>query len=120
MIKKNYNHKVDIWSAGVIYYILVTGEPPFNGMSRAPNGQMGLDSNKIKQKILKGKADFSLKEFDNFDPRVKEVIQAMLTYDPAQRPEASDLLKHSYFLEKIDEKQQKEGNFRLNYFLCVV
>ena len=109
MIKKNYNKKVDIWSAGVIYYILITGNPPFNATVRGPNGQMGLDSNKIKEKILEGKADFNVKAFKYYDPRVKDIIQMMLTYDPKKRPEASEILKHSYFKEQINVKDQKEG-----------
>ena len=113
MIKKDYNHKVDIWSAGVIFYILVTGEPPFNAMIEGPNGNMGIDSNKIKEKILKGKVSFKSKVFKKFDPEVKEIIQAMLTYNPKKRPDAKELLQTTWFKTKVSKKKKQEGSFSI-------
>ena len=119
MIKKNYNHKVDIWSAGVIFYILVTGNPPFNAMVKGPNGNMGIDSDKIKEKILKGKISFKSKEFDKYDPGVKEIIKAMLIFDPNQRPDAKEILQHPWFKNKINPKKKKAGIiFSSNNFKC--
>ena len=109
MIKKNYNHKVDIWSAGVIFYILVTGKPPFNAMVRGANGNMGIDSDKIKEKILKGKVNFNIKEFEKYDHGVKEIINAMLTFNPKQRPDAKDILQHPWFKNKINLNKKKQG-----------
>jgi calcium-dependent protein kinase len=109
MIRKDYDHKVDIWSAGVIFYILVTGVPPFNAMVEGPNGNMGIDSKKIKEKILKGKTSFKAKLFKNFDPEVKEIIQAMLTYDPKERPDAKEILQYAWFKKKISKKKKEEG-----------
>ena len=39
MILKNYNHKVDIWASGVIFYVLLTGKPPFHAVSININGK---------------------------------------------------------------------------------
>lgn len=48
VFKENYSEKCDIWSCGVIMYILITGTPPFNGSNA-----------EIKQKILEGKVNYS-------------------------------------------------------------
>ena len=45
MLSKDYDHRCDIWSAGVILYILLCGFPPFNGE----------DDNKIIECVKKGK-----------------------------------------------------------------
>ena len=111
MIKKNYNHKVDIWSAGVIFYILLTGVPPFNAMVKGANGNMGIDSAKIKELILKGKVSFKSKVFKKYDPGIKEIIKSMLTYDPEERPNAKEILQHVWFKKKSKKKQpESKGN----------
>jgi len=115
MIKKNYNHKVDIWSAGVIFYILVTGTPPFNSMVKGANGNMGIDSTKIKELILKGKVSYKNKIFKKYDPEVKEIIKKMLTLNPKKRSDAKEILKHPWFKKKkIKNKKQEEGTPLMN------
>lgn len=115
MIKQNYDHKVDIWSAGVIFYILVTGKPPFDGAVKAPNGNVVLDSKQIKQKILEGRVNYKRRAFTLVNPGVLEIIQKMLTYDPELRPEAREILKHPYFQKKINPQVREKGSW-----ICLV
>jgi calcium-dependent protein kinase len=49
VIKKCYNNKCDLWSCGVIMYILYCGNPPYFGKS----------DDEVRDKILKGKLSFS-------------------------------------------------------------
>lgn len=109
MILKNYNYKVDIWAAGVIFYVLVTGKPPFNAVQRDVTGAKRLDQDKIKKLILKGQVDYSLPVFQNEGRCLKEIIQQMLKQNPDQRPEAKELLKHPFFLKKLDVKISDQG-----------
>ena len=52
VLKKNYNEKCDLWSCGVILFILLSGEPPFNGytdeeiMNNVKTGEYNLKSRK--------------------------------------------------------------------------
>lgn len=54
VLSGKYNEKCDIWSIGVIVYILLSGEPPFPGESDA----------EIIAKVRKGKYSFTSKDFE--------------------------------------------------------
>lgn len=97
VILNNYNHKVDIWAAGVIFYVLLTGKLPFHAVKPTPEGQSVVDGQRIKQLILQGKVDYSHAEFKALDPIFENIIRHMLQMDPSKRPEASQLLSLPFF-----------------------
>jgi calcium-dependent protein kinase len=109
MIQKNYNHKVDIWAAGVIFYVLLTGKPPFHATRTNSHGQVVLDNQMIKQLILKGQVDYSLSIFQKIGPMVVNILKAMLNMDPQRRPEAVQLLELPFFKLKEDSKINTQG-----------
>jgi calcium-dependent protein kinase len=89
VIAKQYNEKCDIWSLGVILYILLAGVPPFHGGT--------LDDDRIIiQSITKGEYSFGDKEWKNISPEAKELIRKMLTIDKNKRPSAETCLKHPW------------------------
>ena len=89
----NYNEKCDIWSIGVILYILLSGEPPFNG----PN------DNIIFERIKTYKYDFPEKKWKNISIEAKDLISKMLIQED-QRLSASQCLQHPWFNLIKDEK----------------
>ena len=113
ILKKNYNHKVDVWSAGVIFYILLSGEPPFNAMVTGTNGNMGIDSDKIKELILKEDVSFKKKIFGKYDPQVLEILKLMLNKNPNQRPEAKEILRFPWFRDNKSEKNGKPEGIKI-------
>ena len=89
VLKKHYDEKCDIWSCGVIMYILLSGRPPFPG-----------DSDKeIMDKVALGKYDLEESPFDQLSNSGKDLIKKLLVKDPKKRISASDALNHPWFKE---------------------
>jgi calcium-dependent protein kinase len=91
---EKYDEKCDVWSCGVIMYILLCGYPPFN----ADN------DTEILNKIKIGKFTFPEEEWDNVSSEAKDLISKMLAYKPADRYSASECLGHKWFSENISKK----------------
>lgn len=87
VLKKNYNEKCDIWSCGVILYILLSGHPPFYGK----------DDEEILARVGKGTFTFNLPEWEHVSEEGKDLIQQMLQFNPDLRPSAEQVLKHIWF-----------------------
>lgn len=87
VLNKSYNEKCDIWSLGVILYILLVGYPPFNGS----------DDKKIIDAVKKGKYTLDEPEWDDVSEEAVDLVKKCLTYDPDKRISASDALDHAWF-----------------------
>ena len=87
VINGEYDEKCDIWSCGVIFYVLLCGYPPFNGEN----------NEEIIECVQKGKFDFPEEEWSEVSDAAKDLIKKMLTYDPKERPSAKQILKHPWF-----------------------
>ena len=87
VLNEVYDEKCDIWSAGVILYILLCGYPPFNGET----------DKEIMDAVKKGEFDFPEEEWNVITDEGKDLIKKMLTYDPKKRPSANQVLQHPWF-----------------------
>lgn len=85
-LKRGYDEKCDIWSCGVITYILTCGYPPF----------FGDDDKAILESVKKGKFDFPSPDWDRNSKELKDFITSMLTMDPVKRASAADLIEHPW------------------------
>lgn len=92
VIKKSYNEKCDMWSCGVIMYILISGEPPFND-PRA-------DNDAIMKKVEAGKYDLEHGIWKSVSKEAKDLIKKLLTYDPAERISAEQALQHPWIADR--------------------
>uniref|UniRef100_A0A4W3H5W6 calcium/calmodulin-dependent protein kinase n=1 Tax=Callorhinchus milii TaxID=7868 RepID=A0A4W3H5W6_CALMI len=88
--KDPYGKPVDIWACGVILYILLVGYPPF----------WDEDQHKLYQQIKAGAYDFPSPEWDTVTPEAKNLINQMLTINPAKRITAPEALKHPWVCQR--------------------
>ena len=87
VLKKHYNEKCDIWSCGVIMYILLSALPPFNGS----------DDDEIFEKILIGKYDIESSPFDKVSNNCIDLIKNLLNKNVEERFSAEQALEHAWF-----------------------
>ena len=89
VLRKNYNAKCDIWSAGVIFFYLLYGNFPF----------MGENDDEIYAKIKIGK--YLVNQNVKVSEKAVDLLQKMLDYSPYTRLSAYDCLKHPWFDKDI-------------------
>ena len=75
VLKGEYDQKCDIWSCGVIFYILLCGYPPFDGDN----------DEQIYQAIESGNFDFPKENWNQVSQEAKNLIKKMLTLDINER-----------------------------------
>ena len=94
VLKKHYNEKCDVWSCGVITYILLSARPPFGGN----------DDNDIMERVAIGKYDLESPPFDKVSNSAKDLIRKLLTMDPNERITAEQALNHPWFKEQKSQE----------------
>ncbi|KAK7256908.1 hypothetical protein RIF29_30483 [Crotalaria pallida] len=86
VLKRNYGPEIDIWSAGVILYILLCGVPPFWAES-----EQG-----VAQAIIRGLIDFKREPWPSISESAKSLVKQMLEPDPNLRLTAKQVLEHPW------------------------
>jgi len=92
VIEGSYDEKCDIWSCGVLMYMMLCGQPPFNGSSRK----------EVMMKIRSGKFAFKSNIWQLITSEAKDLITQMLTLNPDKRPSCRQVLSHPWFLKDQD------------------
>jgi len=89
------NEKSDVWSCGVILFVLLSGTPPFSGK----------DDNEILKKAKNGKYSFDDAVWLNVSEDAKRFIKKMMEFDPKERYSAQDALNDSWFTKVFEVGQ---------------
>ena len=84
---KNYNEKCDLWSCGIILYILLSARPPFGGE----------EDEEIIESVKLGRYDLESSPFNSLTPNCLDLLKKLLTIDPKQRISAQEALQHKWF-----------------------
>lgn len=90
VLKGEYSFEADVWSVGVIAYILLSGFPPFWGSS----------DHTIFQRILENDVDFDYEPWHLISPAAKDFVGRLLTKDPAKRMSLVEAMQHPWITEQ--------------------
>lgn len=95
VLSGSYNEKCDVWSIGVVLYILLSGTPPFNGAT----DEDIMDAVRKGAYRLKSKSTGNPIEgvWDSVSESAKDLIRSMLEYDANKRISSADAYKHKWF-----------------------
>lgn len=96
VVNKRYNNKCDIWSCGVILFILLCGYPPFDGES----------DEEIMKSVVKDDIIYEESEWKNISKGAKEFIKRLLTKDHTSRISAEECLKEEWLLKYTQHSGQ--------------
>ena len=108
VIGHNYNERCDLWSLGVIMYVLLKGKFPFGGKEKE----------QIFENIKKGIYDIKSPPFDRVSEEAKDLIRRLLVIDPSKRITAGDALNHPFFIKnKIKDKMSNLSTEDIQYLL---
>lgn len=102
----SYNKKCDIWSLGIILYMMLCGYPPFYaqcgrgcGWERGEACEACQDM--LFEKIQEGSYEFADKYWSHISPDAKNLIAHMLVRDPKQRYSAEQVLAHPWVKDPV-------------------
>mmetsp|Transcript_42874 Transcript_42874/g.91959 ORF Transcript_42874/g.91959 Transcript_42874/m.91959 type:complete len:597 (+) Transcript_42874:300-2090(+) len=94
LLGRGYDHKCDLWSVGVIVWMLLVGYPPFHG-----------DEKKMMSKIKGGQPDWSHRSrWRGIPAAAVEFVQNLLEPDAARRPDAQEALRHRWLCSESPRK----------------
>lgn len=88
VLRKKYNKSCDLWSVGVIAYILICGYPPFNGGN----------NEETHRAILRGRYHFPSKEWKGVSNEARDFIRRLLQTDPRKRMTVGQALNHPWIV----------------------
>jgi len=81
-----YNHLCDLWSAGVIMYVLLSGAPPFFGET----------DQEVLAKVKQGHLNFNSRDWKGISDDAKDLVRMLVKMDPKDRLNAEQALNHSW------------------------
>ncbi len=99
VLRKSYTKSADLWSVGVIAYILLCGYPPFNGE----------DNNAVYDAVRRGRYSFPSAEWSGTSRESRHFIRCLLQKDPQKRMSAMQALKHPWIVKHVGNKEIEDN-----------
>jgi calcium-dependent protein kinase len=96
VLKGKYNHLVDVWSIGIVMYIMLSGRPPFPGKDEAT----------ILKHVKKGEISLDAKPWEKVSAPTKDFLLLLVAPQPADRLDAHQALSHGWFKTMVAASEQ--------------
>lgn len=103
VLRGDYDHKCDVWSMGVIAFMLLSSSLPFYGKTRP----------QVVRKVLSGKYGFKGHRWKLISSHAKEFVMECMVPKPSRRKPAEEMLKHPFILNDFMANQQRQIGFVL-------
>ncbi len=103
VIKGSYDNKCDLWSLGVILYILLSGDPPF----------IGNDDSDTFRLIKMGGHKYEDSQWENVSTQAKNLVDRLLTIDPKKRISAEEALMDPWIVNYTNINRKKECDLKI-------
>ena len=107
VLRNGYNEKCDLWSCGIILYILLCGSPPFYGKNEK----------EIFAKILNGNFSFKNKIWNRVSNEAKNLLKKLLEINPDKRISAKQALEDVWFKKDDNPKSDLTNNNNYPMFI---
>jgi len=104
IVNDKYDFECDEWACGVMMYILLVNEPPFQGESEE----------EIFSKILKEEPNLDINPLKDISDNCKDLIKKLLEKDAKKRIKAREALKHPFFTSGINIGNLFKGKYKEN------
>jgi len=98
---EKYDEKADIWSAGVVTYVMLCGKPPFYHDTKEG----------VYEAIKRNQLDMDTPSWQNVSPEAKNFVARALVKDPKYRASAQELLEHEWL---SDTHMPQRNELKLN------
>ncbi|GAA5835804.1 hypothetical protein JCM3766R1_005852 [Sporobolomyces carnicolor] len=98
LLQKEHDFPVDIWSVGIITYLLLCGYLPFKAQ----------ETNDLIRQCTRANVRFESEFWDKVSDDAKAFCKALIQPDPANRPTAEQALKHKWLVEADAEKHKHD------------
>ncbi|XP_073973365.1 MAP kinase-interacting serine/threonine-protein kinase 1-like isoform X3 [Rhodnius prolixus] len=96
-----YDKRCDMWSLGVVLYILLSGYPPFWGQCCNESSCLGPDCSDCRSALFdliadRPRPEFPIEEWAGVSEAARRLVASLLSRDPADRPTAAEVLSHPW------------------------
>ena len=106
VLEGRYDHKCDVWSLGVIMYVLLCGYPPFYGDS----------DEAVLRRVRSGHYTFPHADWRHVSPDATGLIRLMLSHHPFKRPSAAQLLSTNWIKDSAPNSVATDAKQLINAF----